>query len=92
MIDFLGSKPRIFFLPNPNQPIEDTLTIDQIDHLAKTTMGNDTLLVIDEAYYYFGADSAKQLIEQYPNIINPISCNMLFLGVFQVVLHKERSY
>ena len=67
--DFIDSKPRILFLPNPNQPIEDTLSIEQIDDLAKRTKINDTLLVIDEAYYYFGADTALQLTDQYKNLV-----------------------
>ena len=69
LYDFIDTKPRILFLPNPNQPIEDTLSIEQIDDLAKRTKINDTLLVIDEAYYYFGADTALQLTDQYKNLV-----------------------
>jgi len=67
--DFLDLRPSIFFLPNPNQPIEDTLSIEQINDLTKKAKLNNTLFVVDEAYYYFGADTAMQLIDEHDNLI-----------------------
>jgi histidinol-phosphate aminotransferase len=66
---FLDLKPSIFFLPNPNQPIEDTISIDKLEDLAKKTSKNGTLFVVDEAYYYFGADTAMQLVDNYSNVV-----------------------
>ena len=67
--NFIESKPTLFFLPNPNQPIEDTLSLEQINDLAKKTKANGTLLVIDEAYYYFGSETAMELVDDYDNLI-----------------------
>jgi histidinol-phosphate aminotransferase len=67
--DFLDLKPSIFFLPNPNQPIEDTLLIEKINDLTKKAKLNNTLFVVDEAYYYFGADSAMPLVDEHDNLI-----------------------
>ena len=67
--NFLDLKPSIFFLPNPNQPIEDTLSIDKLEDLAKKTSKNNTLFVVDEAYYYFGADTAMRLVNDYDNVV-----------------------
>jgi histidinol-phosphate aminotransferase len=66
---FLDSKPKIFFLPNPNQPIEDTFSKDEIYQLAKITKKNGTLLIIDEAYLYFGSETAISLVEEFSNLI-----------------------
>ena len=66
---YIDTNPTIIFLPNPNQPIDDTLSINQIEKIANITKDKDTLLVIDEAYYYFGAESAVALIDKYDHII-----------------------
>tara|TARA_B100000315_G_C14501357_1_gene552490 strand:- start:25 stop:1125 length:1101 start_codon:yes stop_codon:yes gene_type:complete len=67
--EFIDSKPIVVFLPNPNQPIEDSLSNDQISTIAERTLKNGTLLVIDEAYYMFGATSAIDLIEEFENLV-----------------------
>ena len=67
--ELIEQKPAILFIPNPNQPIEDTLNIKQIIEIAEKTEKNQTLLVLDEAYYLFGADTAMQLIDQYDNLV-----------------------
>ncbi|MAD48322.1 MAG: hypothetical protein CMQ53_03100 [Gammaproteobacteria bacterium] len=66
---FIDSKPKILFFPNPNQPIEDTFSLEEIKNLAKETHKNGTMLVIDEAYLYFGAKSAISLINKFSNLI-----------------------
>ena len=67
--DFIDSKPVMLFLPNPNQPVEDTLTLGQISKIADKTAKNNTLLVIDEAYYMFGCQSAIELIDEFENLV-----------------------
>ena len=66
---FLEKKPTIFFLPNPNQPIEDSFKLDGLEKLAQKTLDNNCLFVIDEAYHLFGCDSAVELIKDYENIV-----------------------
>ena len=67
--EFLEEKPKILFIPNPNQPIEDTLTINQIRKIAEVAEKKGCLVVVDEAYHYFGADSSLSLIDEFENII-----------------------
>tara|TARA_B100000519_G_scaffold201971_2_gene218982 strand:+ start:937 stop:2025 length:1089 start_codon:yes stop_codon:yes gene_type:complete len=66
---FIESKPHILFIPNPNQPVEDPLSIDQIAEISKRCSENGTLLVIDEAYYMFGCETAIGLVKDYDNLV-----------------------
>ncbi len=66
---FLKKKPSVFFLPNPNQPIEDSLNLYQLDKIAKECLNNNCLFFVDEAYHYFGADSSIELIKKYENVV-----------------------
>ena len=52
--EFLERRPTIFFLPNPNQPIESSFDIAQMEEFARKTLAKNCLFVIDEAYHMFG--------------------------------------
>ena len=67
--DFIDSNPVMLFLPNPNQPIEDALSKDQIAEIAERTKKNKTLFVVDEAYFMFGCESAMDLINEFENLV-----------------------
>ena len=67
--DFIDSKPVLLFLPNPNQPVEDALSKDQIAEIAERTKKNKTLFVVDEAYFMFGCESAMDLIDEFENLV-----------------------
>ena len=69
IVEFINKKPSIFFFPNPNQPIEDTLKFEQIAFLAEECKKNNCLFFIDEAYHYFGADSSINLIKDFENVV-----------------------
>jgi len=66
---FLEEKPTIFFLPNPNQPIESSFTLPELEEFAEKTLAKNCLFVIDEAYHLFGSESAVELIRKYENIV-----------------------
>tara|TARA_A100001011_G_scaffold16199_2_gene16808 strand:- start:7184 stop:8257 length:1074 start_codon:yes stop_codon:yes gene_type:complete len=66
---FIDSKPKILFLPNPNQPVDDTFCLNEIRDIAVKTKKHNTLFVVDEAYLYFGAESAISLIDDFSNIV-----------------------
>ena len=52
--DNLDSKTKFVVIPNPNLPIESCFQKSELKELAQRCLENNTLLVIDEAYHYFG--------------------------------------
>lgn len=62
-----GSK--IIFIPNPNQPIEDNLSIKDLKKICNFCLYYKCLVVIDEAYHMYGAVSAKSLCKIFDNLI-----------------------
>jgi histidinol-phosphate aminotransferase len=75
------SAPALTFITTPNNPTGSTVTIDEIEALAKVVPG---LLVVDEAYAEFSDEqSAVALIEKYPQVvvIRTMSKAFSFAGV-----------
>jgi histidinol-phosphate aminotransferase len=66
---FLAKKPTVFFLPNPNQPIESAFNINELREFARKTLAQNCLFIIDEAYHMFGCDSGIDLIKEFENIV-----------------------
>ena len=65
--EILKCTPSLTFITTPNNPTGSSVTISQIEELAKVVPG---LLVVDEAYAEFSDEiSATTLIEKYPHIV-----------------------
>jgi histidinol-phosphate aminotransferase len=67
--EFLEHRPTVFFLPNPNQPIESSFDVAQLEEFARKTLAKNCLFVIDEAYHMFGSASGVNLIYKYENVV-----------------------
>ena len=60
---------KILFLPNPNQPIEDIISLKEIKKICNICKKEKILLVIDEAYFMFGAPTAAKMVSKYENLV-----------------------
>jgi len=67
--EFIEQNPSVLFIPNPNQPIESCLSVNEIEALCVAASQYQTFIVIDEAYHMFGSESAKSLVNKYDNLI-----------------------
>ncbi len=75
------SHPALTFVTTPNNPTGTSLTLGEIEELAKSVSG---LLVVDEAYAEFSDElSAVTLIDKYPHVvvIRTMSKAFSFAGV-----------
>ncbi|MCM8790605.1 MAG: histidinol-phosphate aminotransferase family protein [Candidatus Omnitrophica bacterium] len=68
MMSLLDEKTSFLFIPNPNVPIEGTLGTEEMRHIAKRCLENNTFFVVDEVYFEFGPPGAMKLIDEFENI------------------------
>jgi histidinol-phosphate aminotransferase len=69
LIQAIKSGVKVLFLPNPNQPIEDNLSLKDLRKICEICKKNKTLFVVDEAYHMFGSQSAVSLLKEFDNLI-----------------------
>lgn len=67
--NMISHKPRLAVIINPNNPTGSVLPRDSLVNILDKAAENDTLLVVDEAYFYYYPETIIDLTVKYNNLI-----------------------
>lgn len=64
-----AEKPRLVGLPNPDSPTGTVFNLEEMRTIIKAAGEASAVMLVDEAYYPFHADSVLPLIEEFPHLV-----------------------
>ncbi len=65
----MDKKTSMVMIPNPNLPVESVFSKKAIENILVKCKKNGTIVVIDEAYHYFGGPSVINLVDKHKNLV-----------------------
>ena len=65
-------------IQNPNNPIGDTFTIDEVQRIVDKARAHEIFVLIDEAYYYFNPTTLVDFAIKYDHVILTRTFSKLF--------------
>lgn len=69
LIDKVNDKTRLVIISNPNSPIGDYKSIDELKKVCKFLKQKNIIFLIDEAYVDFCPETVLPLIYEYDNVV-----------------------
>ncbi|WP_417454758.1 pyridoxal phosphate-dependent aminotransferase [Kiloniella sp.] len=69
LYDQIDNKTTMVMIANPNLPIESSFTRKEIEKVLEHCSKRGIVVVIDEAYHYFGTDTVYDLTLKYDNLV-----------------------
>ena len=69
LMETVNDKTRLVVIANPNSPIGDYKTIDEVREVCKFLNDKGIIFLIDEAYVDFSPGTMLPLIYEYENIV-----------------------
>lgn len=68
ILDRIDENTSIVVLVNPNMPVGNTYTQEEIEEVIQKAARYNALVIVDEAYHYFFEGSSVPLIKKYDNL------------------------
>lgn len=65
----INDSTGIVVLVNPNMPVGNVYSKEDIKAIIEKASANNALVIIDEAYYYFYDQTSTDLVKQYDNVV-----------------------
>ena len=69
LYDAITPETDVLVLLNPNSPIGGEYSAEEYDCILKKAWENGVLVFIDEAYYPFGVNTKRELLDAYSNVV-----------------------
>lgn len=69
LIEAISPETDIVVLLNPNNPVGNAFTREEVEQVIAEARKNDALVIIDEAYHYFYKNTFLDLTQTYDNVV-----------------------